>query len=81
MKKKRKLKVGDTVWFNTMINGEYVGVRPHKIDRVETIYVVGIDALVPTHIYDWELGKSVFDNKEDAEEFVANYYKNHAFKG
>ena len=63
------VKVGDTVWFNTYKRNATVciGVQPHKVDRIDTVLVCDDKALVSTRIYDWEIGKTVFLTREEAE--------------
>jgi hypothetical protein len=57
-------KVGDTVWFNTYKNNatERVGIQPHEVKRVN-IYFVTDGADIPQ----WDIGKTVFLTREEAE--------------
>lgn len=62
-------KVGDTVWFNTYEKNATVcvGIKPHTVDCIYVVLVCGEKKLIPTNIYDWEIGKTVFLTKEEAE--------------
>lgn len=61
-------KVGDKVWFDTWEHGiKNVGIRPHKIDRVDITIVTNINELVSTNIPLQELGETVFLTREEAE--------------
>ena len=62
-------KVGDTVWFDTWEkNGSInIGIQPHRVDRIDVVLVCGAKELVSTKIYDWEIGKTVFLTREEAE--------------
>jgi hypothetical protein len=66
-------KVGDTVWFNTFKKNATVcvGVQPHKIDRIDISFVCDTKNLIETHIHDWEIGKTVFLTREEAEKALA----------
>ena len=57
-------KVGDTVWFNTYKNNatECVGIQPHEVKRVNVCFLTD-GAEIPK----WEIGKTVFLTREDAE--------------
>lgn len=57
-------KVGDTVWFNTYKNNatECVGIQPHEVKRVNVCFLTD-GAEIPQ----WEIGKTVFPTREDAE--------------
>jgi hypothetical protein len=57
-------KVGDAVWFNTYKNNatECVGIQPHEVKRVNVCFLTD-GAEIPQ----WEFGKTVFLNREDAE--------------
>lgn len=61
-------KVGDTVYFDTYLRGDSVGVRPHKVIEVKCVIITepskgGIGA----EISDWDFGKTVFFTREEAE--------------
>ena len=61
-------KVGDTVYFDTYLHGDSVGVRPHKVINVKSVITTepskgGIGAEIP----DWSFGESVFLTREEAE--------------
>lgn len=61
-------KVGDTVYFDTYLRGDSVGVRPHKVIEVKCVIITepskgGIRA----EISDWDFGKTVFFTREEAE--------------
>ena len=61
-------KVGDTVYFDTYLHGDSVGVRPHKVIKVKSVITTepskgGIGAEIP----DWSFGESVFLTEEEAE--------------
>lgn len=61
-------KVGDTVYFDTYLHGDSVGVRPHKVIQVKSVITTepskgGIGAEIP----DWSFGESVFLTEEEAE--------------
>lgn len=61
-------KVGDTVYFDTYLRGDSVGVRPHKVIEVKCVIMTepskgGIGA----EISDWDFGKTVFLTREEAE--------------
>ena len=61
-------KVGDTVYFDTYLHGDSVGVRPHKVIKVKSVITTepskgGIGAEIP----DWSFGESVFLTREEAE--------------
>ena len=61
-------KVGDTVYFDTYLHGDSVGVRPHKVIQVKSVITTepskgGIGA----EISDWSFGESVFLTREEAE--------------
>ena len=61
-------KVGDTVYFDTYLHGDSVGVRPHKVIQVKSVITTepskgGIGAEIP----DWSFGESVFLTREEAE--------------
>lgn len=62
-------KVGDTVWFNTYKKNATVciGIQPHTVDRVDVRLVCGAKSLIPTEIHDYEIGKTIFLTKEEAE--------------
>ena len=62
-------KAGDTVWFDTWEkNGTInIGIQPHQVDQIDVVLVCGAKKLVPTKIYDWKIGKTVFLTKEEAE--------------
>lgn len=65
-------KVGDIVWFETWEkNGTVnIGVKPHKIDRIDVTYVCNTDKLIETRIPIHEIGKRVFTSKEACEKAV-----------
>lgn len=61
-------KVGDTVYFDTYLRGDSIGVRPHKVIEVKCVIMTepskgGIGAEIP----DWAFGESVFLTREEAE--------------
>lgn len=61
-------KVGDTVYFDTYLRGDSIGVRPHKVIEVKCVIITesskgGIGAEIP----DWAFGKTVFLTREEAE--------------
>ena len=61
-------KVGDTVYFDTYLHGDSVGVRPHKVIKVKSVITTepskgGIGAEIP----DWSFGESVCLTEEEAE--------------
>lgn len=62
-------KVGDTVYYDTYLCGENVGIKPHKVSAVrimvdtEKLCVGSVGAEIP----EWEFGKSVFYTREEAE--------------
>lgn len=63
-----KEKVGDTVYFDTYLRGDSIGVRPHKVIEVKCVIMTepskgGIGAEIP----DWAFGESVFLTREEAE--------------
>lgn len=61
-------KVGDMVWFNTYKHGEDVGLQPHKVEEVRVRFLMERDYADPyTEIPDYDFGKTVFLNKEEAE--------------
>lgn len=61
-------KVGDMVWFNTYKHGEDVGLQPHKAEEVRVRFLMERDYADPyTEIPDYDFGKTVFLNKEEAE--------------
>lgn len=66
-------KVGDTVWFNTFKKNATVcvGIQPHKVDRVDVLFVCDTKNLIDTKIPNWQIGKTVFLTKEDAEKALA----------
>ena len=60
-------KVGDTVYFDTYLHGDSVGVQSHKVINVKYIIITepskgGIGAEIP----DYAFGKTVFLALEDA---------------
>lgn len=62
-------KVGDDVWFNTFKKNATVciGIQPHKVDRIDVCLVCGEKELIETKIPIWQIGKTVFLTKEEAE--------------
>ena len=61
-------KVGDTVYFDTYRHGESIGIKPHKVERVDVVVITertfgNIGADIP----EWQFGKSVFLTKSEAE--------------
>ena len=61
--------VGDTVWFDTYKKSGTVclGIQPHKVDRIDVVVVTDTKSLIETQTYSWEIGKTVFLTKEEAE--------------
>lgn len=67
-------KVGDTVYFDTYLHGDSVGVRPHKVIKVKSVITTepskgGIGAEIP----DWSFGESVFLTEEEAEKALKEH--------
>lgn len=61
-------KVGDTVWFKTYKNGEYIGIKPHKVEAFRVLARLERGYAEPTtEVHDWEFGKTVFLTEEAAE--------------
>lgn len=60
-------KVGDEVWFDTYKRGNSIGIQPHKVDRIDVVLVCGEKELIETKIPIWQIGKTVFLTKEEAE--------------
>lgn len=62
-------KVGDVVWFNTYKRGERMGVQSHKVEEVRVRVLIERDYAEPnTEIPDYEVGKTVFLTREEAEQ-------------
>lgn len=63
-------KVGDTVYFDTYRHGESIGIKPHKVERVDVVVSTERQfGCVGAEIYDYMFGETVFLTKEDAEKF------------
>lgn len=62
-------KVGDRVWFDTWKrNGTVnVGIQPHSVDSIIVVLMCDEKSHVLTEIRDYQIGKSVFLTKEEAE--------------
>lgn len=61
-------KVGDTVWFKTYKNGERVGIKPHRVEKIKVLVQLERGYAEPfTEIQEWEFGKTVFTSREAAE--------------
>lgn len=61
-------KVGDTVWFQTYKNGERVGIKPHRVEKIKVLAQLERGYAEPlTEIQEWEFGKTVFTSREAAE--------------
>jgi hypothetical protein len=63
-------KVGDDVWFNTFKKNATVcvGIQPHKVDRIDVVFVCDEKQFIETRIPIWQIGKTVFLTKTEAEE-------------
>lgn len=62
------VKVGDTVYYNTYKRGESIGIQPHKVESVNIIVAIERPyGYVGAKIYNYEIGKTVFLTKEEAE--------------
>lgn len=59
--------VGDTVYYKTYEKGEYVGIKPHRVDHIRTFAVTTDKNGLDTPVWITEFGKSVFLTREKAE--------------
>ena len=66
-------KVGDTIYFDTYIRGESIGVQPHKVEKINiNVTIEKPFGSVGTEIPDWQFGKYVFLTREEAEKALTN---------
>ena len=66
-------KVGDTIYFDTYIRGESIGVQPHKVEKINAVVTIEKQfGSVGAEIPDWQFGKYVFLTREEAEKALTN---------
>lgn len=61
-------KVGDTVYYETIINGQSKGIMPHKVIALVLEVLTDIDGFGCTSVPIRDFGKSVFLTKAEAEQ-------------
>lgn len=65
-------KKGDTVWYETFMNGKSIGICAHTISEISITLECSLGSCsVPSHVPLWDLGKTTFLTRKEAEAALA----------